>query len=356
MVAVLCSAAAWAAPKYPAAWTHRQAWPHPVGSATEFDLASRAETLAFVEALSAPPEDLGVKHPDLAATARWRVVKQGVLLENFRRAMGTCSAGLPLCPARAPEAWSELSTYAHAALEALPPAYAAWRTEARAFHLGYARELLRLAMLSGRTSSEIVPLAPGEVLGDTLPDRTFLLTFDDGPTGAAGETDRVVALMRQHAQHAVFFTVGAAMHARRSIAGLYDGQCLGSHGMEHESHVTSAATASALPTWNRELETLQPPGAHLRWFRPPYGQRTTAQVAQLAAEDIGVMLWNIDSQDWQAPRDASLVSGRVLTLMLLWRHGVVLFHDVHPAAREALPRVFEAVEGGAVTWADCRDL
>jgi hypothetical protein len=47
------------------------------------------------------------------------------------------------------------------------------------------------------------------------------------------------------------------------------------------------------------------------------------------------------------------VSGRVLTLMLLWRHGVVLFHDVHPAARKALPALLDV---GGVTWLDCHEL
>ena len=71
---------------------------------------------------------------------------------------------------------------------------------------------------------------------------------------------------------------------------------------------------------------------------------------------VGVMLWNIDSQDWQAPKDASLVAGRVLTLMLLWRRGVILFHDVHPTASAALPQVFDALDGGAANWLDCREL
>ena len=214
------------------------------------------------------------------------------------------------------------------------------------------RELLRLAMLSGRTSSEISAVSEDEELGESFADRSFLLTFDDGPTGAAGETDSVVKLMREYHQHAAFFTVGAAVHARRSIEGLYREQCLASHGMTHESVVTSPVAAGALAAWNRELSSVAP----VRWFRPPYGQRTAAQVAALRRTGIRVMLWNIDSQDWQAPRDSTLVAGRVLTLMLLWRHGVVLFHDVHPAAREALPRVFGALQGDGVRWLDCRTL
>lgn len=335
-----------ATPKAPAAWTTRETWPQPIATAAQFDLASRAELLAFVEALSQTGDDSKVK--------RWRTGREAVLLANFHHAMASCEEGALLCPSRTPLAWKELATLAPRALDALPTDYAPWREEARTFHAKYARELLRLALLSERISSEILPVAEGEEFGESFADRGFLLTFDDGPTGAAGETDRVVTLMHERAQHAVFFTVGAAMHARKTIEGLYDDQCLASHGMAHESHVTSSLVASELPAWNRELTGLEPAGAKLRWFRPPYGQRTAAQVEQLKREGVGVMLWNIDSQDWQAPKDARLVSGRVLTLMLLWRRGVILFHDVHPAARAALPQIFDALDAGAVSWRDCR--
>ncbi len=104
---------------------------------------------------------------------------------------------------------------------------------------------------------------------------------------------------------------------------LYAKHCLASHGMSHESHVTSAAVADRLAAWNEELTALQPVGRALTWFRPPYGQRTRLQVQTLAKRGIAVMLWNIDSQDWQAPKNVSLVEGPVLTLMVQWRRGVI---------------------------------
>ena len=339
------------------AWTDRAAWPEPISTAAQFDLASRAELLVYVEAFLAAlaPSPLARGEGPSPATARWRSSREVLLLQNFQNALKTCEPGALLCPPRAPATWSELSALAQSALQTLPAKYEPWREEARSFHAKYVRELLRLALLWDRTSSEILPVAESEEFGESFADCTFLLTFDDGPTGAAGETDRVLALMREREQHAVFFSVGAAMHARRSISGLYDGQCLASHGMEHESHVTSPRVAAELAGWNEELSGLQAPGTK-RWFRPPYGQRTATQVQQLERDGVGVMLWNIDSQDWQAPKDSMLVAGRVLTLMLLWRRGVILFHDVHPAAREALPRIFGVLEGGAVQWIDCRNL
>jgi hypothetical protein len=45
----------------------------------------------------------------------------------------------------------------------------------------------------------------------------------------------------------------------------------------------------------------------------------------------------------------------MLTLMLIKRHGVLLFHDVHPKAKSALPIIFNEL-GNAVEWRDCHKL
>ena len=99
------------AARNPVAWTDRQAWPHPIATTAEFDLASRAETLVFVQALALTTDDvaesLGVKHPDLAATARWRSSRvRQLLVENFRKASAACTDGTPLCPEAVPSSWS----------------------------------------------------------------------------------------------------------------------------------------------------------------------------------------------------------------------------------------------------------
>lgn len=344
--------------KPPVAWTDRAGWPSPVSTPKDFDRASRAELLVFVEALSALPggslvaAEVGLKHGDVGALEAWKQHRRAVVLDNFQRAMSTCTGDELLCPAKEPGSFEALVTQATPMLESLPDTHRAWRTEARRFHALYVRELARLAMLSSRVSSEVALLDASEVTGERFGDRQFLLTFDDGPTGVGGETDALLPVLASQGQHAVFFTVGDAVHARKTVKGLYDGHCLASHGASHQSHVTSAPVAGKLDAWNAELGAIQNP---LRWFRPPYGQRTLAQVQALSKQGITTMLWNIDSQDWQAPKETGLVQGRVLTLMLVWRRGVVLFHDVHPVARAVLPGLVSEA-GSAAQWVDCRGL
>jgi peptidoglycan/xylan/chitin deacetylase (PgdA/CDA1 family) len=159
----------------------------------------------------------------------------------------------------------------------------------------------------------------------------------------------------------MFFTLGNAMHARLAasppnlVRALYAGQCVASHGMEHKSHVSWKEADAQLAIFDDELAVVLPEGqAKLKWFRPPYGQRSAALVKKLEGQGIGTMLWNIDSQDWQHAVSPAAAGDRVATLMLLWRHGVVLFHDVHEKAAGALPRLFSTFDASGVVWADCR--
>ncbi len=348
LLVVLCAA--------PVAWTARAGWPHPLSTVQDFDVASRAEGFAFAEALAALPVDprsrVGLKHADLSALELWKRGRQAVVVENLRRAMATCHPGELLCLTKSPSSFDELAGTATPMLEALPVEYARWREDARGFHATYVLELARLAMVSSRTSSEVALLDANELNGETFADRHFLLTFDDGPTPARGETDALLPVLSALDLHTQFFVVGDAMRARHPAKALSEGQCVGSHGNSHQSHTTNLPVAAQLEGWNRELAQSVGP---VRWFRPPYGQRTLAQTQALATQGVGVMLWNIDSQDWQAPADVARLEGLVLTLMLLWRRGVVLFHDVHPVARRTVPGLVRAL-GPGVAWQDCREL
>jgi peptidoglycan-N-acetylglucosamine deacetylase len=63
----------------------------------------------------------------------------------------------------------------------------------------------------------------------------------------------------------------------------------------------------------------------------------------------------VDSLDWNAHVGAEEVAGRVVALMLIKRHGVLLFHDIHSKAAVALRVIFNRV-GGIVDWGECRRL
>jgi hypothetical protein len=68
---------------------------------------------------------------------------------------------------------------------------------------------------------------------------------------------------------------------------------------------------------------------------------------------LKLVLWNIDSHDWDDGLTADDVEARVMSLMLLWRRGLILFHDFFPRSQKVVPRLVSWLAHDGVTWADC---
>lgn len=344
----------------------RSGWPAPLASTEEFDTASRAEILMFGKALLASEnldegalkQRLGVRQLDLKSVNQVRQRFWALLLVNYQMASRDCGTA-PFCqPVRN---LAELRQLVAGFTGESKATYDAWAKASARFHQQYLQEQLRLAALFPTVSSEIQRMDPAEKLGDELADRQFLLTFDDGPSPRGGHSDELATVLRAHDLHGLFFVLGTALQARLdpSSAGqvreLYDGQCVGLHGWEHKSHASwsqwQGSLVNSASLVGRSLE-----GEYLPLFRPPYGQRRSDTAAFLKGHDLQLMLWNIDSQDWSKKVSAQAAAQRVQTLMLLWRRGIILFHDVHPKAAQALPVLFQENLHNGVQWLDCRSL
>ncbi len=344
----------------------RSAWPHPLSSAADFDLASRAELLAFGNALASTEqlndrelqELLNVKTFDHNSVERIRAKYWTRLTANYMLASAHCEGNQPFCVAVHDQADFRKAAVAFNA--APQQIYRDWFTQARSFHRTYLAELLlRLAALFPRVNSEVDTYSPRELDGNALPHRSFLLTFDDGPTLQGGSTDGMLETLRASHLNGVFFTLGAQLQNRlkqagpATVANAYSGMCVGSHGWEHRSH-------STLPLWQdsvtRSVRLVRDnlPVSFVPLFRPPYGQRKPDSEEFFSSRGLHVVLWNIDSQDWNAKMSANDVKQRVLTLMLLWRHGVILFHDIHPKAQVAVPWLKKQLDAAGIQWVDCK--
>lgn len=337
----------------------RADWPAKIASPADFDLASRAEILLFqhtLAALEAEPATLDAalgpkRAKNAASVARWLTETKARLAENLAAARKSCrGAAEPGC-----------SGDAAAFVSGLGPDFAAWKLSAAAFDHAYALEQMRLAALFPATTSEILSFAPSEVSGADWPDKSFLLTFDDGPTPGGGNTDQLMPVLKAEKASGIFFVLGEMLEARLAKSGgaavraLYDGQCVGSHGRVHKSHQHLGDWQDSIKTTVQLVRT-SVPGAGKTFFRPPYGQRQPEAAAYTATLDSGIMLWNMDSQDWNAGIDAAQVADRMQTLMLLWRRGIMLFHDVHPKVHKALPAILAFGAAGGATWRDCHSL
>lgn len=340
----------------------RALWPQALNSPAAFDRASRAEILAFAHelALSESVDDatlavrLNVEKVDRASVDKIRGRYWRRLSDNYRLAMRGCREREAFCePAADVAALRKLALAFDAAPDA---AYSSWRGDAARFHRIYLDELLRLAALFPRVSSEIDTYGPDEIDGSELPDRRFLLTFDDGPSAVGGNTDKLIGMLREQKLDATFFVMGHSLRQRMKSAApaqTYAGMCVASHGWEHQSH-------SRWPQWqdsvirSSALIKSETGPSYVPLFRPPYGQRRSDSGAFFREQGLRVVLWGLDSQDWNAKMSATQVRNRLLSLMLLWRHGTVLFHDVHDKARVAVPWLLKQTRGAGVEWVDCK--
>lgn len=370
MIRILCLAvcllagAVQAAGPQTMATVDRASWPQQLHSPEAFDTASRAEILLFAKALLASEstdaatlkQQLGVKQLNLESLQAVRQRFWARLLENYQLAQLSCGQDAAFCPPV-----TDLATLRQQASQlSIAPPFAAWAQSSAAFHRSYLNEQLRLAALFPQVSSEIALFSELEHNGDELADRQFLLSFDDGPSASGGNSDRLLAALAEQKLTGIFYVLGANLQTRlqktsaAALQTLYAGQCVGLHGWQHKSHSQWSEWQDSVSRSNA-LVRQSLPGNYVAWFRPPYGQRLADSAGFFRQQGLQVGLWNIDSQDWSNKVSAAAAGQRVLTLMLLWRRGVILFHDIHSKAPVAVPWLVQASQGSGVSWQDCHD-
>ncbi|AVX26925.1 polysaccharide deacetylase family protein [Pseudomonas syringae pv. atrofaciens] len=345
----------------------RSVWPERLETPGLFDVASRAEILAFAHELylSEKLDEEGLKQRlglRFVNVPSLNVVRHRLwlrLLENYQNAQKSCEQDANFCVLV--EDMDQLRQRAEEYQVSNDSFYANWARPGAAFHQRYLNELLFMAALFPQTSSEIERYNSDEMSGDEMPDRTFMLNFESGPSPADGGTDWLADFMRQQKMTATFFVLGKSLQERldsTSVAGvqaLYRQQCVGIQGWEYRSHSQwldwqdSARRSAAL------VQQVLPDN-FVPLFRPPYGHRRADSGDFFRAEHLRVSLWNIDAEDDTGRLSAEQVGDRVLTLMLLWRKGTVVFHDVANKAQSALPLLLANTAQSELIWDDCRNI
>jgi peptidoglycan/xylan/chitin deacetylase (PgdA/CDA1 family) len=343
---------------------NRRLWTERVDRPEAFDRASRAAILFYARELDARQTEEN-KTANRPSVVKWLDKELNLARQNYQFAAKTCPPNDWTCIGAA--AGSD-GFIAGARLLQIPAALDAWREDIAEFMGIYVAEQIHLAEIFPVTSSEIDKFDDNEWTGDEMSDRTFYLTFDDGPTASGGNTDRVLEMLSAEKKSAAFFVLGRQFANRQKTNGaaavrqIYKGQCVAAHGWEHLSHEKRSRLAVGDKWQSSVADTIallktsfDGTSIFLPLFRPPYGQRKADSGAFFRGEGLRVALWNIDSQDWNARVTAEDIVNRMEILMLVKRRGVLLFHDIHPKAQKSVPVIIEDF-GGAVEWGDCRQL
>lgn len=201
----------------------------------------------------------------------------------------------------------------------------------------------------------------GEVFGASLPPKTLVLTFDDGPHGTY--TREIAAILKQYNAPAIFFEVGSnlgtvdaagkpklAPRAEVSRQLLDAGYVIANHSMTHAQLSKKSGEALKTEIFNTDelLKAIDQRRSAL--FRFPYGARNAEGLGLLDTAHLRSMMWNIDSLDWADPVPASIAE-RVLGEVGKAGHGIVLFHDIHERTVKALPGILDRLTAAGYQFA-----
>ncbi|MBU6961481.1 polysaccharide deacetylase family protein [Pseudomonas sp. CVAP len=361
----LFSVSAYAAPN-DLATLDRSTWPEQLGSPTLFDVASRAEILTFARALlasealdeAALKQRLGLRMINLESINTLRARMWQRLLANYNFAQQSCDQDASFCflvedmdTLREQAAKFELGEDSY---------YARWAEPSRHFHERYLDEQLRKAALFPQTSSEVELFGDYERNGDELNDRLFVLSFDSAANLVPDNTAWLAEYLRKANLSGTFFVLGSdiqnrlAQHSVAELQTLYSKQCIGVQGWEFRSHSHWQDWQYSV-TRSVELVKSKLPENFVPLFRPPNGQRRADAQGFFKAQGLQVALWDIDPADVSRQLTAEQSAQRVLTLMLLWRHGVINFNAKQDVVKTAMPWLLMHTAQSGIGWEDCQE-
>ncbi len=348
----------------------RSLWPENLNSVENFDYASKMQILVYakcfleiqnlnnVEEIKAK---YNIKSANVNSFSTWKKEQTQLILQNLHAVKSQTVLDKTVAINKNCT-WQDVVKATEKLDNSIPANLKLWYSNATDFSRQYVNELARLAFLFPKTSSEILTLASNEITGSKYADKEFLLTFDDGPTKENGNTDKLIFTLKSLKINGMFFVLGEQLQNRinatstEKLNKLYSNNKLESHGKIHKSHQYLETWQESIDYTFGKIKTVTDSKNSRSYFRPPYGQRTEKVANYLNSINASVLLWNIDSQDWNSKINASEVSDRVITLMLLWRKGVVLFHDIHPKANEALPVMAKSLNGSGVLFLNANKL
>ena len=184
------------------------------------------------------------------------------------------------------------------------------------------------------------------VWGFRVPDKTVVLTFDDGPHYR--NTGKVLDILKEYQVNGYFFAVGKNIGSvvegevvpgkKAKILGraLREGHLIANHSFSHAilTKLDADGQKDELHKTNLLLESLS--GTKNIDFRPPYGSKNKDLLRLSDELGMRAVMWNIDSMDWADPVPESIVD-RVMGELEKSKKGILLFHDIHKQTVQALP-------------------
>jgi peptidoglycan/xylan/chitin deacetylase (PgdA/CDA1 family) len=151
------------------------------------------------------------------------------------------------------------------------------------------------------------------------------LTFDDGPW--PHQTDRILDILRVKKVRATFFMLGIRAHRQPALARrvVEEGHVVGNHTLSHGSLAKLKAKEARKQVVKGRQWIQRYTGVDAVWLRPPYGAMDKGAWKIVRATKSRVVMWNIDSHDWEKGRKAKKITSAVMKNAK--PGAIILMHD-----------------------------
>lgn len=199
--------------------------------------------------------------------------------------------------------------------------------------------LLRTLAFSAHAEAQVIYRS---TQSDTM---KIAITFDDGPHPTL--TPQILEILKKYEIQATFFMVGVNVtnYPETARAVISAGHEVGNHTYSHRSvgRMDFDSIARELEDCEDALEELCEYRPHL--FRPPQGAVNTYVEHCAEAEDYTLILWSLDTRDWECKSTEQIVSevlSKVQPGDIILMHDYIGTHSKTPEALEILlPKLLE---------------
>lgn len=174
-------------------------------------------------------------------------------------------------------------------------------------------------------------------------EKLIALTFDDGPSSY---TTQILDILSQRKVKASFFWMGLNMQTNQPIMerALSEGHTLANHSWNHPH----GRELSDQQLWQEQVlktnELFQDSlGITPRFYRPPYGEISDEQIAFLDEKGMKVILWSVDTRDWNSP----IVTSKNISDVMINNHHPEVINLMHDAGGDrqstvnSLPKIID---------------
>ncbi len=178
-------------------------------------------------------------------------------------------------------------------------------------------------------------------------EKLIALSFDDGPSQY---TTQILDVLEQAQVPASFFWQGQNLAAYQAVIerSITSGHTVANHSWDH----ANGMRYNGDELWQQQVSPTNDEFQKLfnitpRFYRPPYGEITDDQIEYLANKGIKVLLWSVDSRDWN-PALNSVANIESALINNQHEEVITLMHDAGGNRQntvDSLPAIIEHYKG-----------